>query len=320
MRFSLKLPIALLLTFALALTGVIAAAPAQASRYRVGIGDQHESMFSSSAFQKLKLQRVRYLVPWDWQRTAGQRDEINRYLYAANGWGKEVFVTFTASRGCWNNGRYSKKKHCRAPSTAAYRKSFKAFRKAYPYVKTFAPWNEANHASQPTARSPKRAAAYYNVVRSACRGCTVLAADVLDQSNVTSWLRAFKRSATGSPKRWGLHNYSDVNRKRTKGTRAVLRLVPGEVWLTETGGVVSFGSDFKWSPKRAASRTKYMFKLADTYSKRRRGMRSRITRIYPYSWTGVGRKARFDAGFTNPSGSTRPAYKVFRAIVRHRSK
>src|SRR4051794_39730509 len=193
MRFLFKLPIALLLTCAVALTGVMAVAPAQASRYRVGIGDQSESMFSSSAFQRLKLKRVRYLVPWDWQRVASQRYEIDRYLYAANGWGKEVFVTFTASRGCWNNGRYSRKKHCRAPSAAAYRKSFKAFRAAFPYVKTFAAWNEANHVSQPTAHSPKRAASYYNVLRSACHGCTIVAADVLDQSNAASWLRSFKR-------------------------------------------------------------------------------------------------------------------------------
>src|SRR4051794_40456467 len=97
--------------FILSLTLLIAAlaAPsmASASRYRVGIGDQNAAMFSQPAFQKLGLKRVRYLVPWDWQREAGQEAETRGYLAIAHAAGKEVFVTFTASRGCWT-GRYSK--------------------------------------------------------------------------------------------------------------------------------------------------------------------------------------------------------------------
>jgi hypothetical protein len=294
-------------------------AAASASRYKVGIGDQSASMFSAPAFQALKLKRVRYLVPWDWTKHAGQQAEIAGYMTAARAAGKEVFVTFTASRGCWT-GRYSKAKRCRAPSSAAFKASFKAFRRAYPFVKVFAPWNEANHASQPTARSPRKAAGYYNVVRANCRGCTIVAADVLDQSNVAPYLRKFLRYAKGSPRRWGLHNYSDVNRRRAKGTLAVLRTVRGEVWLTETGGLVSFLPSFPRSESRAAARTKYMFSLADRYSRRGRGLRSKITRIYPYSFTGSSRSARFDAGLTNPDGSPRRAYKVFRTAAKHRSK
>ena len=37
---------------------------------------------------------------------------------------------------------------------------------------------------------------------------------------------------------WGLHNYIDANRFRTRGTRALLRAVKGDVWFTETGGLV----------------------------------------------------------------------------------
>ena len=124
----------------------------------------------------------------------------------------------------------------------------------------------------------------------------------------------------GAPAAVGLHNYSDVNRKRSKGTRGVLRTVPGTVWLTETGGLVVFAPNFPYSLSRAAARTKYMFSLADRYSRRRPGLRSRIARIYPYAWTGVARTGGFDAGLTNPDGSLRPAYSVFRAKVRARSK
>jgi hypothetical protein len=277
-------------------------------------------MFSNPAFQRLGLKRVRSLVPWDWRREAFQRGEIQAYLAAAQGSGKEAFVTFTASRGCWVNNRLSRRGHCRAPSAAAYRRSFVAFRRAFPGVRVFAPWNEANHASQPTAGSPRRAAGYYNVVRRACRGCTIVAADVLDQRGVEGYLRAFRRYANGSPKVWGLHNYSDVNRRRASGTLAVLRTVPGQVWLTETGGVVKFGNSFPYSQSRAAARTRFMFALADRYSRLRSGLRSRVARIYPYSWTGVARGERFDAGLTNPDGSVRPAYRVFRSLAGKRSK
>ena len=308
---------AALLALLISLLALPAAAPA-ASRYRVGIGDQHASMFSSSRFEALRLERVRYLVPWDWQRRRFQVGEIDAFMAAARD--HEVFVTFTASRGCFANGRYSRASRCRAPSAAAYDRSFRAFRRRYPQVEVFGAWNEANHVSQPTARSPRRAASYWNVLRRRCRGCTLVAVNVLDQSGVDAYLRAFLRYAKGSPRRFGLHNYSDVNRGRSVGTQRVLRTVPGEVWLTETGGVLSFLPNFPRSESRAAARTRYMFALADTYSRRRSGMRSRITRIYPYSFTGSARGARFDAGLTNPNGSPRKAYFTFRTLAARRSK
>lgn len=294
------------------------AAPADAASYRVGIGEQSAALFGDARFAKTGIKRVRYLVPWDWNRLDWQRGEIDAFIAGAAG--REVFVTFTAARHCWRNGRYSRARSCRAPSTKAYLKSFRAFRKRYPSVRVFAPWNEANHVSQPTARSPRTAARYYNALRSACRKCTLVAADVLDQSNVVGYLRVFMRHAKGSPRRWGLHNYSDVNRVRSRGTRAVLDTVPGEVWLTETGGVLTFGASFPRSESRAAARTKYMFKLADAYRNRRPGLRSRIARIYPYSWFGSPRGARFDAGLMDPDGSPRKAYSVFRALVAKRRK
>jgi len=316
----LILPTLVLLLAMAAAVFVFAAPPAKAASYRVGIGEQRAALFSDSRFQATGIKRVRYLVPWDWRRLAGQRAETAGYLGAARAAGKEIFVTFTARRGCFSDGRYSRSRSCRAPSTRAYTRSVRAFRKAFGFVRVFAPWNEANHVSQPIARRPARAAAYYNVLRRYCRRCTLVAADVLDQRGVEGYLRAFMRSAKGSPRRWGLHNYSDVNRRRTSGTRGVLRTVPGEVWLTETGGILTFGKDFPRSESRAANRTKYMFGLADAYRNRRSGMRSRISRIYPYSWYGSPRGARFDAGLVNPNGSPRRAYFAFRTIVKRRAK
>ena len=301
-----------------ALLTLVCAAPASAD-YRVGLGEQNPQMFASPAWQSLKLKRVRYLVPWDYTRHRGQRDEVNYFMALARQARQDVLVTFTARRGCYSaRGRYSKKKACRAPSTKAFRKSFRRFDKAYPFVKTYSAWNEVNHKSQPTFKSPGRAAAYYNVLRKDARRrkFRVMAADLLDTGNLARYLAAFKRRAKGSPKLWGLHNYGDVNRRRTRFTKLMLRSVPGEVWLTETGGIVKLLPSFKRSPSRAAARTKGMFRLVRRYDTKRRGFRSKITRLFVYSWFGEERSARFDAGLVNPDGSPRKAYNVFRTNTR----
>ena len=277
-------------------------------------------MFDNPLFLDLGIKRVRYLVPWDALKRPDQRNEVDLFVTKAQQRGAELLVSFTATRGCWSNNRYSSASRCRAPSASAFRSQFRAFRARYPSVRVFSPWNEANHKSQPISRNPGRAADYYDVVRKDCRGCTIVALDLLDQADAVSYLRRFSRATKGKPRIWGLHNYSDVNRRRTTGTRAVLKAAPGEVWLTETGGVVTFGRSFPYNIARAASRTRTMFSMADTYDTRRSGNRSRITRLYVFQFHGAPRGARFDAGLINPDGSPRPAYATFKSFVAKRLK
>jgi hypothetical protein len=291
------------------------AASAQAN-FKVGIADQDARMFDNRNYQSLDIKRIRYIVPFDWYKYRYQVNEITHFLNRANADGAEVLVHFTAKRGCYKNGRYSRKKSCRAPSVRAYRSQFKRFRKRFPANKVFGVWNEGNHVSQPIARKPRLAAKYFLAARSACRSCTFVAADVLDSKNMGAWLARFRRAAKGKASIYGLHNYSDVNRRRSSGTRRLLRIVGGQVWLTETGGILKFLPSFKRSERRQANRTKFMFQLADRYDRRRSGMRSRITRLYNYQWTGVRRSARFDAGLVNPNGSARKAYRQFKKSAR----
>jgi hypothetical protein len=299
------LPIVALLTCA------IFAAPAQAN-FKVGMADQDARMFDNRNFQRLNIKRIRYIVPFDWYKHGYQVNEVRHFLDRANAAGAEVLVHFTAKRGCYTNGRYSRKKKCRAPSVRTYRSQFQRFRRTFPAITVFGVWNEGNHVSQPIANKPRLAARYFLAARSACRACTFVAADVLDSKNMTAWLAKFRRAAKGKASIYGLHNYSDVNRRRSSGTRRLLRTVPGQVWLTETGGILKFLPSFKRSERRQANRTKYMFGLVDKYDRRRSGMRSRITRLYNYQWTGVTKGARFDAGLVNPNGSARKAYRQFR--------
>jgi hypothetical protein len=292
----------------------IFAAPAQAN-FKVGIADQDATMFDNPNYQALDIERIRYLVPHDWYKHAFQVAEVTNFMTRANADGAEVLVHFTAPRGCYTNGHYSSRVSCRAPSVRTYMKSFNRFRTAFPFADTFGVWNEANHVSQPIANKPRLAAKYFLAARSACRSCTFVAADVLDTKNMGSWLAQFRRAAKGKARIYGLHNYGDVNRKRSSGTRRLLRLVPGQVWLTETGGILKFLPAFKRSETRQADRTKYMFRLVDKYDSRRSGMRSRITRLYNYQWTGVPRSSRFDAGLVNPDGSARKAFTQFKRFA-----
>jgi hypothetical protein len=196
----------------------------------------------------------------------------------------------------------------------------RAFDDRYPWVRTYSAWNEVNHVSQPTFARPRLAARYYSVLlrEGRRRHFRVMAADVLDTSNMRSYLRAFLRLAPGRPRLWGLHNYQDVNRVTSGDTREMLATVPGEVWLTETGAIVKLGDSpqFAYSEARAASRTRWMFRLAGRFDSPRRGLRSTLTRLYVYKWFGEPPGARFDAGLVGFDGTPRPAFYVVRWYAR----
>ena len=159
---------------------------------------------------------------------------------------------------------------------------------------------------------------YYLALRHACSRCTVVGLDVLDSTDPQATIRyinQFKADLGGQPLPtiWGLHNYSDTNRFRSAGTRAVLANTSGQVWLTETGGIVKLAGDFPFNLSRQVRATKYMFSLA--------GLSPRITRIYVFQWTGgKTAKERFDAGLTDFNGQPRPAYCVVYRYVRHTQK
>lgn len=277
----------------------------------VGVADQHAQMFDSPLFQQLDAPVSRIVVSYDAVlRGSPEVNVVDQWMAAARRSGVTPLVALNASRGCYDGIGVVRRVGCRLPSPARYRRAFRAFRTRYPYVGEISPWNEANHRSQPTAAHPERAAAYYRIARADCRGCTIVAADVLDQPGMTAWLRDFKRALTAAgapiPRLWGLHNYQDVNNGTSIGTRRMLHAVPGAIWLTETGGIVRFGKRRPYDPARAARATAFMFRLAD--------LSPRISRLYIYQWTGTPRAVRFDAGLTTPTGAPRPAFYV---VLRH---
>jgi len=264
----------------------------------IGIGEQQTAMFDDARFRALGIKHARLVISYDAVKVPFERALADSWIAGARRAGAEPFITFGHSRV----------KPKKLPSVAEFRAAFRAFRARYPDVKAYAPWNEINHVSQPTHDQPRRAAEYYNVVREECDGCTVLAGDVLDQGGMGRYVERYRRGLRGTPRIWGLHNYADANRMRDRGLRELLAAVPGDVWLTETGGIVQFGRSFPRDEQRAARATRFALDLSRRHE--------RVKRIYLYNWTGSKPTDRFDAGLIGPDGKPRPAYAVLKAALR----
>jgi hypothetical protein len=309
-------PPLLLRALLLALLACALAAPAAGARIpiRVGIGDQGTAMFDQPAFQRAKFERTRYFIPWNAMDDAAQLQRAETYVRAARDHGFQVLLHISTDD--------LRTKRATLPSVNAYRSKVgrlvRHFRSLG--VRDFGTWNEANHASQPTFRSPTRAADFfremYRMVKGSCRGCGVIALDVLDQTGVERYMKTFFAHLSPTLRRRativGIHNYGDVNRRRTTFTRNIIHLThrynrTAKFWFTETGGIVNFGRSFPCNTTRAAHRLKDMFSLARTYRT------SGVQRIYVYNWTGAGCAARFDAGLTAPDGTPRAGYRTLRS-------
>ena len=320
-RSTLLLSTALLTVLALAPAG----AQAPTSTTAVTVTDQSPSLFEQPSYRALKVKKGRYFIRWNTalNRTALQKNDLrlaDAYVAAARRAGVRVLMHISTDD--------LRAKRAKLPSVAQYKRAVGKLIRRYKSrgVKDWGVWNEANHKTQPTYKSPKRAAQFFLAMRSMCSGCTILALDILDQAGdkryIDRWFAALGRKNRSKAKIIGIHNYSDTNRNRSRGTARIIKAAKrynkrADFWLTETGGVYSFGGAFGCSADRQARATKYMFTLAKKF-------RSDITRLYAYNYFGVANesagcalsKPPFDAGLVDNNGTPRPAYAVFQREAR----
>jgi hypothetical protein len=284
------------------------------SFYLTGIGDQRTEMFTDPLWQQLHTKIARYIAPYDAAVRPYSLQLAREWIGDAEAAHQQVLVAFYHSE-------YTPTK---MPSVAVYQRDIQKFIKLFPHVRQYQPWDEANRGTiveivkrkrhvALVSPSPLQSVEYYRSLKSVCRGCTIVGLDVLDSPVVAptlQYIEQFKhdvaRLKTVMPSIWGLHNYSDTNRFQSSRTRAILAVVPGQVWLTETGGIVQFGSAFPNKKgaglTRAAKAIAYMFKLASS--------NSRIKRLYIFQWSGSTEAVRFDAGLMDPHYNPRPGYVV----------
>jgi hypothetical protein len=274
--------------------------------YMTGIGDEWAEMFGNPLWQQLHTRISRDVVPYDaavrpyWLRRADE------WIHEAETEHQRVLVAFY----------HSEATPTKMPSVAVYKRDVAKFMKLFPHVREYEAWDEVNRGDVPglfSSPSAVQDAQYYQALKRDCISCTVVGLDVLDAQDIyptLDYIAEFKREIyrlqTVMPTVWGLHNYSDINRYESWRTRDLVAALGGEVWLTETGGIVQFGSDFPNKHgsglKRAAKVLQFMFGVAAS--------NARIKRLYVYDWTGGTSKARFDAGLMSARYKPRAGYVV----------
>ena len=312
---TVSLLVALALGFALALglghqPARAAEIPPQAGASRmapgveVGIADQKADMFSDPRFGTLGINRARLAIGWDALTSERDIAEIDAWLQGAQAAGVEPLVSFMHSR---SNRR-------RVPTPERLKYEFRRFRQIWPWVTTFATWNEANHCGEPLCHRPRLAAAYYRALRRECPSCTIIAPEVLDMPNLRTWVRDFVRKLGYSPKIWGLHNYVEANRFKMQRLRELLRAAPrSQVWLTETGGLVrrdnASTTEIPEGPRHAGEVTRFIF---DRILPRNR----RVTRVYLYHWNAGPPQTTWDSALITPGGRERSALFVLARVLR----
>lgn len=299
-----------------AVAALLLALPAGASAKTVGVavglGEQNYSMFEQPNFTALDIKKVRYFIKWNAIDDPYQLQQADTYVTQAKMAGVKVFMTPSTDNLTL--------KKAKLPSVAQYKSKVGALVKRYRAmgVTEWGAWNEENHNSQPTYKSPKRAAEFFKTMYALNKGGTTVALDVLDQTVVDTYIKSFYASLS---KTWraraklvGIHNYSDVNRHHMTGTANIIKTVrhyssKSKFWLTETGGLVEFGGSFPCNEKRAASAITYMFTIAKKYDRY-------IDRLYDYSYFGNDCEERFDAGLVNANGTIRPGYTAFKKGIK----
>jgi hypothetical protein len=303
---------------AIARTGAPARAHA-ASRLTVGISDNSPAIFTDPRFHWLGVKVARLVVAWDVVKRPAELSWQTAWLEAARAHGVKPLVVFNIDP----------RHPTQLPSLNAYGSAVRRFIKLFPWVHDYSAWNEENHYLQPTSRNPQRAAQYFNLLSLYCRSCSITAADVLDIANMAEWVGKFLHYAH-HPRLWGLHNYVDLSAGSHERTSLFLRMVPGQVWFTETGGVV-------WRYEHAnGGHRAYYISHSEAYASQvaghllaLAGISSRITRVYYYqwrvphslSWAKQHGKLSWDSGLLRPNCAVRPAFGVIaRAMGKNPSR
>jgi hypothetical protein len=267
--------------------GALALATSSAAALVVGIGDESPAAFTNTWFQQLGVQRTRLITPYDTALVAGPASKTDTWMASAQAAHEEIVVALSSAVGSGCPGQ-----PCKPASARQFTTAFKAFHKRWPLVHIFQPANEVNSITEATAFHPEAVVTYYQIVKKYCHGCTVVGADLEDLSYPTGplkkldmvryikvLLKDFHKAHVATPHLWGMHNYVDVNYFHSTGTTAALKALPGEIWLTETGGIAKFvlssgKTKLPYSTMRQTRATNWMMQLALAHK--------RITRIYIY--------------------------------------
>ena len=261
LRSRKALLVALLVIGALGLPALAAAKPVLA------VGDQKASMFADPRFRWLNIRHSRLVVSWRVEQTRWERELVAQWIDGARRAGVRPLIAFGH---VWGG-----KRRAELPSVKEFTRTVADFRKRYPWVRDYTPWNEANHCSQPTCNHPERAAAYYNVLRAQLQ-------ELHDRRRrrarpAATWSRGCARSAATPRATRGCGACTTTSTPIACAPPApstCSSAVKGTIWMTETGGIVRRThykqqiAGFEESPAHAATATAWILRLANRYHAR----------------------------------------------------
>src|SRR3954466_13466613 len=183
----------LMILVVLAMAAVPAAAEAR-TNVRVGIADQNAAMFNAARYRSLHLKITRYFIRWDAKNVPGDIAAADNFVRTARK--RHVRVLMHIS----TNTFVEKAAHL--PSLSEYKRDVGYLVRRYRKlgVRDWGSWNEMNHKTQPTYKSPKRAAQYFKVMRGMCKGCRVVPLNILARAGSASYIRRYFK-AMGSYRR-----------------------------------------------------------------------------------------------------------------------
>ncbi len=287
----------------------------RSNKVTVGIADEKADMFDDPRFTALGIKTARRSVAWDVFKYDFALHEVDDWMKRAQAAGVKPLITFGRSR--------IDSQRDVIPTRAQMLSTFKQFRAKYPWVTDYVASNESNY-SRPGVKQPGLMAKYYLDMRKACRTCKVAAATLLEvpgkgwERSMARWVKRFVKSAGHRPKYWAAHNYFSVNGLSLKGTKNILKVTKkGELWVTETGGLVARRSTFagkipmKEGLAHSVRVTKFIFDKMLTLS-------PRIKRIYLYHWNSATPTDSWDSGLIGHDGKPRGSYTVVAAKLKKR--
>lgn len=307
----------------------------------IGFGDQSIRVFDQEPFQRLQVRRTRLIIPWNVMDNQQELLEATQYVQRSVAEGDLVLLHL----GDETPGNATDNKPL--PSADEFEDHMD---RLVPYfhdlgVREFGVWNEANHNSQPTDKSPRRAAEFFMEMWRAVHlesgqgceypKCRVISLDVLDEGDSEEYIDDFfgrlNNTYDQRARTVGIHSYSSVNRFRNAQVSEMIDAFNAEVrdpniWVTEVGGLVAFGrpnGSFPCDPNSPASiqraedhqtkAIKWMFQQMRTYE-------DDLDRLYFYNWFGQDCKQgtrngepfnAFDSGIVEADGTPRDGYYEF---------
>ena len=277
-------------------------AAAHAATPVIGYGDERAEMLSDPLFSSLGIRDSRIAVEWDTFRYPEKTARLDAWMAAARAARVRPLIAIEHS---WTPGRQRL-----APTPAQYTTLVRTLRGPVPGGACVLAVERGNPASQPTARRPDLAARYWRLMRAALPGATVTSPVYLDLQTRSSkrWLQSFKKATGGRVRLWAIHGYGDLNRGTDRrNLSALLKQLPGQVWVTEAAGWVAFGTAWKYNEARAARSISYTFKLV-----RKHPRQGHALVLLPVG--AACRRARAgDSGVVGANGQPRPGYRALKA-------